>query len=138
MIKARHFKIHELVPPKIYTLRGEKAWELIDIKLIILIDAMRDEFGSATINNYFTGGDRQWSGLRTSESPHYSPTSQHSFGRAADLIFKDVTAEQVRQSMLANRVKWNTIVPSITLEQDVSWVHVDVRNGEPGIALVRG
>jgi hypothetical protein len=76
--------------------------------------------------------------LRTSESSHYSPTSQHSFGRAADLIFKDVTAEQVRQSMLKNRVKWNSIVPSITLEKDVSWVHVDVRNGAPGINLVAG
>jgi hypothetical protein len=55
MIKAKYFKIHELVPPKVYQVRGEKAWQLIDPKLISLIDALREEFGSATINNYIVG-----------------------------------------------------------------------------------
>lgn len=128
MKKAKHFKIHELVPPKTYTRFGEKAWWFIDPVLIDLIDAMRDEFGRATINNYKWGGDRQWSGLRSSDSPWYSPYSQHSFGRAADIIFNDISADDVRKAMTQNPEKWLAIAPSITLEEDVSWVHVDVRN----------
>jgi len=137
MIKAKHFKIHELVPPAIYTARGEKAWELIDTRLILLIDALREEFGQATINNYQFGGDRLWSGLRTPDSPYYSATSQHSFGRAADVLFKAHTAESVRQAMIANPDKWLAICPNITLEDDVSWVHVDVRNGERCIRVFK-
>lgn len=137
MTKAKHFKIHELVPPSIYTLRGEKAWELIDSRLITLIDAMREEFGSATINNYKWGGDRQWSGLRTPDSPYYSKTSQHTFGRAADLLFKDHTADAVRKAMIANPDKWLAICPNITLEDDVSWVHIDVRNGDNCIRVFK-
>ena len=129
MIKAEHFKIYELVPPKTYTKFGDKAWWFIDPNLIRVIDALREEFGSATINSYKWGGDRQWSGLRTSGSPWYSPYSQHSFGRAADILFKDYAAEEVRQAITANPEKWLAICPSITLEEDVSWVHIDVRNG---------
>lgn len=138
MIKANHFKIHELVPPAIFTMFGENAWWFIDPRLVVLIDAMREEFGSATINNYKFGGKREWSGLRTPDSPWYKPTSQHSFGRAADMIFKDYSASGVRDLMIANQSKWLAICPSITLERDVEWVHVDVRNSVNGINLVRG
>jgi hypothetical protein len=144
MIKSIHFKIHELVPPAIFTMFGENGWWFIEPRLITLIDAMREEFGSATINNYKFGGKREWSGLRTPDSPYYRATSQHSAGRAVDIIFKDISAPDVRKSMLANKGKWLAIVPSITLENvdakgnEISWVHLDIRNGEKGINLVRG
>jgi hypothetical protein len=136
-MKAKHFKIHELVDEKTYLRYGEKAWWFIDESLICLIDAMRDEFGPATINNYRFGGDRSWSGLRTTESEWYSPYSQHTFGRAADILFKEHTAADVRKAMTENPDKWLAICPSITLEDDVSWVHVDVRNGENCIRLFK-
>lgn len=135
MIKAKHFKIYELVPPKTYTKYGEKAWWFIDPNLIKLIDAMRDEFGSATINSYKWGGNRSWSGLRTSDSPYYSPYSQHSFGRAADILFDDINADEVRKAMTEQPEKWLAICPSITLEDGVTWTHVDVRNSYPCITL---
>lgn len=129
MTKAEHFKIYELVPPKVYTKYGEKAWWFIDESLILLIDAMRKEFGRATINDYKWGGNYEQSGLRTVDSKYYSPFSQHTFGRAADIKFKDISAEDVRKAMTSDPDKWLAICPSITLEEDVSWVHVDVRNG---------
>jgi hypothetical protein len=135
LIKAEYFAIHELVPPKTYEARGEKAWQLIDPKLIYLIDALREEFGQATINNYKYGGNRQWSGLRTSDSPYYSAYSQHSFGRAADILFKDHTADEVRKAMVENPDKWLAICPSVTLEDQVTWVHADVRNSYNCITL---
>lgn len=133
MIKAYHFAIHELVPPKTYTRYGEKCWWFIDPNLIALIDAMRDEFGSATINNYFWGGIRDQSGLRTEGQKHFKPHSQHTHGRAADILFKEFSADDVRKAMCEDPDKWLAIAPSITLEEGVSWVHVDVRNGDHAI-----
>lgn len=136
-MKAKHFKIHELVPPKVYTARGEKAWSLIDPRLIIMIDELRNHFGRATINNYFWGGEREWSGLRTPESPYFSPYSQHTFGRAVDILFNDISSQDVRKALIANPDKWLTIAYSITLEDDVSWVHIDLRNNKNGINLFK-
>lgn len=133
MIKAEYFKIYELVGKECYNRFGEKAWWFIDPNLIRLIDALREEFGSATINNWKWGGNREWSGLRTPDSPWYSMYSQHSYGRAADILFKEHEAEEVRQAITANPDKWLAIAPSITLEEDVSWTHIDVRNDLPVI-----
>ena len=132
-MKAKHFKIHELVPSKVYTARGEKAWSLIDPRLIIMIDELRNHFGRATINNYFWGGEREWSGLRTPDSPYFSAYSQHTFGRAVDIIFNDISADDARKEIIAKPEKWLDIVPSITLETDIDWFHVDIRNGNLGI-----
>lgn len=60
-------------------------------------------------------------------SPYYSPFSQHTFGRAADCIFKDFTAEQVRQDIRDNPLHADfKLIGSIEL--DVNWLHFDVRN----------
>lgn len=140
--KCEHFKIHELVPPQVFKDRGEKAWELMDVKLLRTIDALREEFGSATINNYEWGGDREWSGLRTSDSPWFSAYSQHTFGRAADLIFKEVAAHEVRALIkqisgvsfqgcdyIKEFDNKRIIAAHIHgLEEGISWVHIDVRN----------
>lgn len=136
-MKCKHFAIHELVPLKVYTARGEKAWQLLDPRLVVLIDAIRDKYGRATVNNYFWGGKREWSGLRTPDSKYFSPYSQHTFGRAVDIVFNDITAEDVRKDIIAYPDKWLDIVPSITLEEDVFWLHIDLRNNKKGINLFK-
>jgi len=79
------------------------------------------------VNNYLWGHDREWSGLRTSDSPYYSPFSQHTFGRAADCLFADLSAEDVRQDILADPSHPDfQMIGSIEL--GVSWLHFDVRN----------
>jgi hypothetical protein len=121
----KHFKVHELVPRHVFEERGEAAIELLDDRLLRTLDALRDKFGSMTVNNWFWGGNRQWSGLRTERSPHGTMYSQHRFGRAADCLFKDHTAEQVRRYVLDNPSEF----PFITfVELDISWFHFDVRN----------
>ena len=129
MYICKHFDIFELVPESIYKSRGQKAWELLDDRLLVTIDALRGHFGSTTINDYKFGGRRQWSGLRTPDSPWYSPTSQHSFGRAVDLIFKDITAEEARKEIIRQREKLFSHITG--MELNVSWVHIDIRNHKP-------
>ncbi len=127
MYKCKHFSIHELVPPNVFNQRQEKAWELLDERLLISLDKLRERYGLITVNNYYWGKDREWSGLRTSDSPYYSPFSQHTFGRAADCLFSNISTEDVLQELLANPTDPDfEFIGSVEL--GVSWLHFDVRN----------
>ena len=122
----KHFIAQEFVPESVYKDRGDKALQLIDPRLLRACDAMREVFGPCKINSWHWGGSYDQSGLRTPESKYYSPYSQHSFGRAADCKFKDISAEEVRIYILANPGKFEDVT---FLELDTpTWVHVDVRN----------
>lgn len=125
MYQCEHFKIQELVPPQVYKDRGDKAWELLDERALRSIDSLRNDYGTCIINNWSYGGQRMWSGLRTSESPYYSKYSQHSFGRAFDCIFSKVSAEQIRQDIINAR----RFYPYVSaMELNTNWLHVDCRN----------
>jgi uncharacterized protein YcbK (DUF882 family) len=126
-MKSKYFKIYELVPEHIYRHYKEKSWKFIDSRLIETIDKLKEHFnlGTMTINNYYWGKDRHWSGLRTPKSPDYSETSQHTFGRAADCVFSHYSAEEVRNYIVNNPHEFPYIKG---LELGVSWVHLDVRN----------
>ncbi len=123
---SRNFHLDEYIPKELYLKWQHKPHVLIgllDYKLILADQMLRDKFGSTTINNWWIGGNRNWSGIRTPESPYYSPTSQHSMGRASDKVFKDVTAHEVR-----SYIKMHYRALGITcIEENVSWVHSDCR-----------
>jgi len=136
-MKSEKFKIHELVPEKMYNRFGESAWRYIDEKLIKSIDLLKEHFpnGTITINNYVFGGNRHWSGLRTIESDYYSSTSMHSFGKAADMVFSEYKTEEVRQYIIDNP----DLFPDIKgLELNVSWLHIDVRNEDKLVKFSKG
>ena len=124
---SKYFVIQELVSEAIYNKRGEKAWELLNPKLIKTMDTIKERFplGTMTINNWKWGGTRDESGLRTAESGYYSPTSQHSLGNAIDAVFNAYTAEEVRQDIINNPSSYPYVKG---IETDISWLHVDVRN----------
>ena len=126
MYECRHFKIHELVSQDTYGDRGLLAWELLDWRLLHTIDSLRDKYGPITVNDYFWGGKYEWSGLRDPDSPNYRKYSQHTFGRAVDLKFKNTTPDKVRQDILDNPDDF-IYINSVELDTD-SWLHIDVRN----------
>lgn len=125
MYKCAHFRIEELVPQHVFEDRGQQAWMLLDSAALIALDALREKFGPITVNNWVWGGDRQWSGLRTAQSPFGSQYSQHRFGRAFDCLFRDTTAEEARQYILANPCEFPLIT---SMELGTSWLHFDTRN----------
>lgn len=127
----KHFKAQELVPPSVYNVRGDKSIQLFDTNALKLIDWLRDRYGSTTINDWSWGGNFSQSGLRTvefygSDESYHKSFSQHKYGRAFDLKFKDVSAEEIRTDLKAMWELQGLGFP-ITLEDDVSWVHVDTR-----------
>ena len=127
MYLPRHFQAYELVPPEIFASRKDKSFELIDERVLITLDTLRATFGPCTINDWYWGGEFEQSGLRTADAPQFSPTSQHTFGRAMDCKFKEHPAAEIRDQVIQNRL----LFPYITfMEDDVDWFHFDVRNGQ--------
>ena len=130
MKRSIHFRIEELVPKEVFDLIKEDVlWELFDERLLETIDTLKEKFpeGSMTINNWLWGGNRDQSGLRTKNSKFYSPTSQHSIGKAIDCVFSDYKTEEVRQYVINNPKKFPYIKG---IEKDVSWCHFDVRDSD--------
>jgi hypothetical protein len=126
-MKSKHFEIHELVPSVVFDKFGESSWMFVDDRLLQSIDKIKEKFpeGAMYINNYKWGMDRHWSGLRTPDFKGYSPTSQHSFGRAADCVFTKYSTDEVRKYIIENINEFPYIKG---IEKNVSWLHIDVRN----------
>lgn len=124
--KPKNFCAEEFVPPRVFhALGAHRVLLVMDLRILITADAIRDYFGRrVTINNWKWGGDRTLSGFRPADTPIGALWSQHKFGRAIDCLVDDVPAEEARQAILANRRRF----PLITvIEDDVSWLHVDCR-----------
>lgn len=127
---SKNFCLDEYIPKELYKKYESKPQRLIamlDSRLIQIDQFLRTRFGSTTINNWYTGGNRNWSGIRTPDSSYYSFTSQHSWGRASDKVYKNVTAEEVRRDIIMN---WKNIYQPLgltTIEANVSWLHSDCR-----------
>ena len=141
-----HFSIEELVPPLVYEQRGERAWQLLDDRLLMTIDAMRDRFGAMVINTWHSKklqkyfGYRQYSGLRTvgfymdvygddrGYEKYFNSYSQHKYGRAFDALFAQYEAEEVRRIVREEQGRFPYLR---AMENNVSWFHGDIRNVKP-------
>jgi hypothetical protein len=138
--KPKHFATHELVPPKMFEERGDKALHLLNPQVLELADLLREIYGPTFINTYNLGENvirayklREWSGIRTPDSKWYRPYSQHTFGNALDMVFRDVTAEQVRSDIIDGVIE---LPYPVVLEKSVSWIHIACANYYDNITLV--
>ncbi|HGY9574926.1 TPA: hypothetical protein ACOJPC_003134 [Vibrio fluvialis] len=131
----KYFKPFELCSQAAYKARGTQILELVCTKLLISLDDLRialsentpeePKRGILTCNDWFYGGQRQFSCLRFPGEKYHKDYSGHSLGMAADLISKYYTGQQLRDFIIANREKF----PYITrIEGDVNWLHIDVEN----------
>lgn len=127
-IPPKYFSVQEFVPRAVYNALGdERSWQVMDERILQTAYSLRVRYGKMTINNWHMGGDREWSGLRLPESPFYSKTSQHSFGRAIDVLFADVSAEDVRMD-IRSRLDDPAFKFITSIELGTSWLHADCRN----------
>ena len=136
--ELRHFDLRELVTPEIWVTRNSRCVELLDPRALKTLDALRDKFGPTTVNNWHIGGRFKESGLRDPFTSTGAMWSQHKFGRAFDLKFRDAKPQNVFDYVLAHADEF----PEITVLEDVaatpSWLHFDVRAASwDGIRVVR-
>jgi len=145
--KCKHYQIHELVSPKIYQERGELAWKILDPRLLIDLDTIKEIFEehyqtkvSVFINDYFWGGNYSQSGRRDTTSSHWREYSAHSDGCGFDLKFKIkgkfLPIKDCLDLIVANLDR----LPAITRIEDIdytpTWLHIDSRN-EKQLRIVR-
>ena len=95
----KYFALHELLPPDIFRAYSDRGWYFFDLHVLFSLDALRERYGTVTVNNWFWGGKYKYSGYRPWNCPVGARTSQHKFGRAMDCKFKNVTADEVREDM---------------------------------------
>jgi hypothetical protein len=128
---AQHFAIQELVPEEVFLARGQRAWQLIDNRLIENYDALREQLGTPiTINDWTSGGNRSASGLRVPGMAHFSLYSMHTFGKAGDSVCS-IPAQDIRNMIKAGEIEMPH--PACFEEFDgMSWFHMDVRNFSNG------
>lgn len=130
--KPEHFNLHELVSADSYNrLSHAHLWGIFNPLLLWTIDQIREFYNKPmTINNWFYGGDRQYSGLRMpGEYPASGSLSQHRFGNAVDFYIKGIEPAEIRQDIKENPN--NDIFQFITAIEDfngMNWVHIDMRN----------
>lgn len=126
---TKYFKAEELLP------KGFTDTSKLSPKLLQLIDEVREILGvPCTINNWSSGGDRQWCGLRTPACTVGAPKSQHRLGCAADLHPVGMTAEAAR-AKIKEAVAAGKLKNLGGVELGVSWLHVDVRPRVKGQVL---
>jgi len=128
-VKSKYFAIYELVPKELYELVHEDVlWRMVPEGIITFIDKLKEKFheGSMTINNYFWGGDRNWSGLRLIGSKYYSKTSRHSSFDAVDIVFSKYDSADVRKYVLDNQDEF-TEIGGIEDFDGMTWLHGDIR-----------
>lgn len=102
----------------------ERLWGLLDDRLIIVVESLRERFGKCVINNWAYGGELHQCGFRGGDTTTGALFSAHRYGRAADLHFKSKNYNDIREDLRANPL------PFITeIEEDTQgWLHVGVRN----------
>lgn len=131
MYIAKHFKLYELLPTNIYNqnkFNKSALWSIFDERILITADKIRELLNCQTyINNWYWNGNNQYRGWRPCNCEVGAQFSQHKFGRALDMNFRDYTAEQVREMILND--PWNEAFKFITrIEGGVSWLHIDCAN----------
>jgi len=122
--RPEHFELYELVPEDIYNdVSHNILWGLFDDSILRAIDELRDRFGPAWINNWYWGGDYQYSGLRPFSYEFGAKYSLHKYARAFDIKFNWFTALEVRRYL---KEYPNSLVTRI--ENKVNWLHIDRKN----------
>lgn len=125
---SRFFHIEELVPESVIDKFGaDRSWWYIDPRAIHGLDILRKEIGKPFIvNNWKSGGDRSQSGLRLPGMSYYKPFSQHSFGRAFDILVDGMEPKELQEFVKDNYDRFG-----ITgLEYAKTWTHIDFRGSE--------
>ena len=133
----RFFSLRELVDQKTYEKYGSFAWNFFDDRLLETLVFIREYVLKVpmTVNDWMTGGRFQERGLRHNMSAEVwkytkdgkQTMTAHGTGKGVDFDAKGMTAAEVRRTIqaAANRLPY-----PIRLEDNVSWVHLDVYNDD--------
>jgi hypothetical protein len=127
---TENFFLDEFIDPSTYAARGARSIELMDMRIILAVQYIRDHLGPVTVNNWVNGGKRRLSGLRPHNTTTGARWSQHKYGRAIDMQVQGKTPAEVHQFIMDNErlfieKQWITTIEE--LEDTPTWTHIDCR-----------
>jgi hypothetical protein len=137
-----NFYLDEFIDPITYSERGEKSIQLMDMRIILAIQHLREVINKPiTINSWASRGQFRESGLRRADTRTGARWSQHKYGRALDFRVSGMTPREVHQVIHQHE---RTFIERqwITTLEDVrdtpSWTHIDCRyTGKDSFLIVR-
>ena len=144
---SKYFDVREFVDERTWGIRGVKAAELIDTKIVAICDLIREKTGlPVTVNNWHFAKPGatvyKASGYRAIWEKVGGQLSQHRCGRAADVKVKGLIPLRVFQIIQANKAEFEAA--GLTTMEDLrftpSWTHLDCRprlEGNTGILIVK-
>lgn len=128
--KTKHFRLEELVSRALFTSyssRPHLLWGLLDDRMLITIDRMRERFGQCLINTWLWGGNFQYSCFREPAYTVGAILSQHRYGRGVDQKFTKVTAPEVQADILKNPNDPAYEFVTCVERNTPTWTHIDCR-----------
>ena len=138
--KVEEFFSKEIIKQAEYT--TVLLWQWMDDRLLKTADMLRRAYGPMIVNDYLWGGNNQYRGYRSQIElinrgvwnqtgkivPRMSSfTSQHCRGAALDATFSNYSVDVVKKDILEHPQE-KTFQYITAMEDNVSWLHVDIRN----------
>lgn len=150
---SQNFIAQEFVPKHIWDQFGERSTWFINEKAVRIAEFYKSFFTSyfkkklgndkvktvlVVINNWNTGGPKQWSGLRTAKCTEGAENSQHRYMNAFDseliILMTDGTKQEVDYVEIHKIIQEHEaefLANGVTCLEDVSiasgWLHTDFR-----------
>jgi|GEM_PF-1589527 len=131
---SKYFDLRELVDQRTWGILGYKCASLIDPKIVVIIDLVRELSGMpTTVNNWHFAkpGETVYnsSGFRAIWDKTGGLLSQHRCGRAADVKVRGLIPAQVHALINANAKRFERagLTTMESLEFTRSWSHLDCR-----------
>ena len=127
-----YFNISEVVCPEVYHKYNEFAWNFFDMRLLIIMEAIRTKLNKKiTVNDYQVHGQFTQRGLRCVQCQIMIDlfksgnlfVDPHALGKAWDFDIEGLVAQEVRDYLIQNKTLWPY---PFRLENSVNWIHLDV------------
>jgi hypothetical protein len=137
-----NFYLDEFIDPVTYSARGARSIELMDMRIILAVQHLRELTGKPiTVNNWHKRGSLRLRGYRPEGTRTGAKWSQHKHGRALDFHIAGMTTAEVHALIMAHEQffverQWITVIEDA--RDTPSWTHIDCRyTGEDKIRVVR-
>jgi hypothetical protein len=137
-----NFFLDELIDPVTYSARGARSIELIDMRIVLALQHLREVSGRAiTVNNWHKGGSLRLRGYRPEGTRTGAKWSQHKYGRAIDFHIEGLSVTQAQLLVLQHEQffierQWITVMEDA--RDTPGWTHIDCRyTGQDKIRIVR-
>lgn len=123
---TKNFIIPEFVPKEIYEMFGDRSVMFINRRIPPLVQYLRDRYNKPIkINDWYWGGEFNWSGYRTPDCPVGAKLSRHKLGVCADIKVSGMEAPEVQLDIVNNFEEHYKPLGLTTIEADTpTWTHI--------------